>query len=180
MIASLKNIHVAVTWSRTAQGACPAVNRRTFNTIARRAIRETLAAVVQEALSSTRYEVALSLVNDDEIHELNAHYRGKNKPTDVLSFAQNEGEDFPVEATENGAQVLGDIVISIETAQRQAAERAHSLEEETQFLCVHGALHLLGFDHMNAKDRRRMWKQQDQIVERLQARRKSLHFHEKP
>lgn len=172
MTASLKNIHVSVTWSRAAQDACPAMNRRAFNTVARRAIRETVAAIVapaivKVALSSTRYEVALSLMNDEEIHQLNTHYRGKNKPTDVLSFAQNEGEDFPVEVTENVAQVLGDIVISIETAQRQAAERAHSLEEETEFLCVHGALHLLGFDHINATDRRRMWKQQDEIVEHL-------------
>ena len=62
---------------------------------------------------------------------------------------------------------LGDLIISIETAQRQAAELGHSLTQEIEFLAVHGALHLLGYDHMRDADRRVMWRQQEAIVQEL-------------
>jgi rRNA maturation RNase YbeY len=75
---------------------------------------------------------------DPEIHALNRQYRGKNKPTDVLSFPlADELQPF----------LLGDVVISIETAARQAQRRGHTLREELQTLLVHGILHLLGYDH---------------------------------
>lgn len=147
------------------------VSVRVLNAVARRAICATIAAIEREE-SSTRlangngFEVALSFVDDEEMHAMNAQYRGKNKPTDVLSFAQNEGENFPT-FQENAATVLGDVVISIETAQRQAQERAHSLSYEVAFLAVHGTLHLLGFDHVFAKDRRVMFRAQDAIMAKL-------------
>lgn len=72
------------------------------------------------------------------IHALNRQYRGKDKPTDVLSF--------PL-ADEIQPSVLGDVVISVETAARQAQRRRHSLREELQILLIHGILHLLGYDH---------------------------------
>ncbi len=170
---------------------------RALNVVARRAIRATVETVENasranfpdetKAQSSTRLapktratsaaavcavavcETALSFVSDAEIFEMNAQYRGKNKPTDVLSFAQNEGEVFP-SSEENAARMLGDVVISIETARRQAEERAHSLSHEIEFLCVHGTLHLLGFDHITDKERRQMWRMQDAIVEILTAK----------
>jgi len=77
-------------------------------------------------------------VTDPEIHVLNRQYRGKDKPTDVLSF--------PLADTLQPS-VLGDVVISVETAARQAQRRGHSLQEELQILLIHGILHLLGYDH---------------------------------
>jgi probable rRNA maturation factor len=77
-------------------------------------------------------------MTDVEVHALNRQYRGKDKPTDVLSF--------PL-ADELQPSLLGDVVISVETAARQARRRGHSLREELQTLLIHGVLHLLGYDH---------------------------------
>ncbi|KAB2897514.1 MAG: rRNA maturation RNase YbeY, partial [Kofleriaceae bacterium] len=77
------------------------------------------------------------------IHALNRDYRGKDKPTDVLAFAQREGPPGATDAT-----VLGDVVISVETARRQAKKRGpHGLFTEVRFLASHGLCHLLGYDH---------------------------------
>jgi probable rRNA maturation factor len=83
-------------------------------------------------------ELSLALVTNQEIHKLNRQYRGKNKPTDVLSFRLTDTLQ---------PSLLGDVVISIETAARQAQRRGHSLQEELQTLLIHGILHLLGYDH---------------------------------
>jgi probable rRNA maturation factor len=93
-----------------------------------------------EDLRKLNYELSISLVSDEEMRELNKKYREKDTPTDVLSFPAPEmpgGKIF----------VMGDIVISTETAAQQAAENSHSLERELTFLTVHGVLHLLGLDH---------------------------------
>ncbi len=87
-------------------------------------------------------ELSVVLCDDAFIHPLNRDYRQKDKPTDVLSFSQREGE----EADEDDP-VLGDVVISVETARRQAEERGHPLEHELRVLLVHGICHLLGYDH---------------------------------
>lgn len=87
-------------------------------------------------------ELSVVLCDDAFIQPLNRDWRGKDKPTDVLSFSQREGE----EADEDDP-VLGDVVISLETAARQAAERGHALDHEARVLLVHGVLHLLGYDH---------------------------------
>jgi len=87
-------------------------------------------------------ELTVSLVDDAAIHPLNRDYRGKDRPTDVLAFAMREGPRAPGDDAE-----LGDVVISIDTAQRQAAERGKSLADEVQTLLIHGVLHLLGYDH---------------------------------
>lgn len=98
------------------------------------------------------------------MQQLNASFRGKNKPTDVLSFCQLEGEAMPFAGEEI---LLGDVIISIETAARQARDLNHSMERELGFLLVHGALHLCGYDHDTAARRRIMWQKQDTIVESL-------------
>ena len=105
-------------------------------------------------------ELSLSLVDDDEMSEINGQYRGQKRPTDVLSFSLVEGE-----GAEHRGRLLGDVVIGIETAARQAAERHRSLDEEVARLLVHGVLHLLGHDHevseeaavMRAEERR-VWR----------------------
>ncbi|HEX8834843.1 MAG TPA: rRNA maturation RNase YbeY, partial [Abditibacteriaceae bacterium] len=109
-------------------------------------------------------------VDDAEIAELNGDYRNKPRPTDVLSFSQIEGEMFPPEAfalAPDAPLSLGDLVISIETAERQARERHHSLETEITFLAVHGTLHLQGYDHQTSAQRRLMWKWQEEIADSL-------------
>ncbi len=88
--------------------------------------------------------VGLRIVNDKDIQELNERYRSMKAPTDVLSFSSKEGEGF-IAADENG--YLGDIIISVERATKQAKTAAHSLDRELIFLFVHGVLHLLGYCH---------------------------------
>lgn len=96
--------------------------------------------------------INLILTGDVEIKKLNKHYRGKDKPTDVLSFAY----------LENG--VIGEIFISVKTARKQAAEKKHSLNRELEILFVHGFLHLLGFDHNNDREEKEMEKWADKIL----------------
>lgn len=88
-------------------------------------------------------ELSILLCDDETIHPLNRDYRGKDKPTDVLSFAQREGEFAFIDD-----DVLGDVIISMDTTIRQATERQHSVETELRVLLVHGILHLLGYDHI--------------------------------
>lgn len=116
-----------------------------------------------------QYAVDVTFVTDDEMTELNHTYRHKNRSTDVLSFAQSEGESFALSPALNGTCLLGDIVISIETAARQANQLQHDLETEVAFLGVHGTLHLLGYDHITTADRRVMWKWQETIFAAVQS-----------
>jgi probable rRNA maturation factor len=92
-------------------------------------------------LDSTGADLSVVLTSDDQIRELNREWRGKDRATDVLSFSQIEGEGPAAR------RVLGDVVISLDTAARQAAELGHDLEHEVSRLLVHGVLHLLGYDH---------------------------------
>ena len=91
-------------------------------------------------------ELTLTLTDDAGIRTLNRVYRELDEATDVLSFSQIEGAE-PFVAAPSGVLTLGDIVISVETAVRQATAQSHSLGRELAHLAVHGALHLLGYDH---------------------------------
>ena len=111
-------------------------------------------------------EVSVTLTNNDYIHQLNRKYRQIDRPTDLLSFALNESEEPDIE---NGPDinVLGDIILSVERAEEQAADYGHSLRREIAFLTVHGMLHLLGYDHMEEADRLEMEKEQRYVMEQL-------------
>ena len=111
-------------------------------------------------------EVSVVLCDDEYIHGLNRDYRGKDSPTDVLSFALNEGESAPIV---DGPQenLLGDIIISLDRAVFQAEEYGHSLEREVAFLTLHGMLHLLGYDHEEEEDRREMRVEEEHILQFL-------------
>ena len=104
--------------------------------------RRELTRFLREALTAVgiRGEISVLLTGDERIRELNRQYRRKDKSTDVLSFPAPQG---PAEA----GDVAGDLVISLETAYREAAQRGHSLEVETRILLLHGLLHLAGYDH---------------------------------
>ena len=112
-------------------------------------------------------EVSILLTDDAHIAQLNRQYRDVEGPTDVLSFSQAEGDDEPIFGIEDN--LLGDVVISVETAQRQAAEQARSLESEMDMLLVHGLLHLLGYDHAEPDEERMMFAKQDEFLKGLDA-----------
>ena len=111
-------------------------------------VREAIEATLDFEDFRNVCEVSVTFTDNDGIHELNKKFRGVDKPTDVLSFPlfdyEGESEEPPIDEIINN---LGDIVISLERAQEQAAEFGHSFERETAFLCVHSMLHLLGYDH---------------------------------
>ncbi|MEI8389359.1 MAG: rRNA maturation RNase YbeY [bacterium] len=109
---------------------------------------EILESSVLKDIDLLEYTLGVDIVfcDDEEITELNTSYRGKNKATDVLSFAlfaDNPDENFIIDNQIS----LGEIIISTETAKKQAEERSKSFKEEIYFLLSHGILHLLGFDH---------------------------------
>lgn len=114
------------------------------------------------------YEIGLRLTDDSQIQELNAQYRQQNKPTDVLAFAALE-VDFP-HSEEMLASVplyLGDIIVSVDTAQRQAQQQEHSLTTEMAWLTAHGLLHLLGWDHPDEESLERMLEQQVKLLKAI-------------
>ncbi|QTQ07248.1 rRNA maturation RNase YbeY [Macrococcoides canis] len=114
-------------------------------------------------------EVAVSFVDEDEIQAINKAYRNKDAVTDVISFALEEGEDdFEMP---DAPRVLGDIIICVKRAKKQAEEYGHSFERELGFLSLHGLLHLLGYDHMNEADEARMFGRQDEILNAFGLRR---------
>ncbi|HUU84713.1 MAG TPA: rRNA maturation RNase YbeY [Phycisphaerae bacterium] len=106
----------------------------------------------------SRAELHVALVDDATIADLNEKYRGHPGPTDVLSF----------DLAEPGAKVLdGQIVVSVETARREAVERRHSAEAEVLLYCIHGTLHLLGYDDATPEDARRMHEMEDTLLTEL-------------
>ncbi|HIU35620.1 MAG TPA: rRNA maturation RNase YbeY [Candidatus Fimenecus excrementigallinarum] len=105
------------------------------------------AVLVQENFEGSA-EISVTFVDDEQIRALNQKHRNMDKPTDVLSFPLGEGGQYDVNP-ETGAKMLGDIVISMETAVRQAEDYGHPLQREVAFLTVHSMLHLLGYDHVN-------------------------------
>ncbi len=118
------------------------------------------------AIRRPQAELSLLLCDDATIHALNRDYRGKDRPTDVLAFAMQEGEGPALHP-----DLLGDVVISLETARRQAAGRCAIVHEVT-FLLAHGLLHLLGYDHRDEDERRVMMALTDGLVAAASPRRR--------
>lgn len=115
-----------------------------------------IAEAMLVALSVPDAELSILLTNDSRIHELNLAHRGKDKPTDVLSFPQNEFRAPEVPKRKGPLLVLGDVVVSLDTADRQARGRRRPLFEEVRFLLAHGILHLLGHDHGTPEEKKVM------------------------
>lgn len=125
-----------------------------------------LEAMQSDLPEAPSYELSLRLTTDAEIQSLNEQYRSKNRPTDVLAFAALE-IDFPQppeELSEIEPLYLGDIIISIETAERQARQQEHSLAIELAWLASHGFLHLLGWDHPDDDSLAKMLAQQEVLL----------------
>ena len=130
-------------------------------------IRKCCHAVAVTENFDNDFEVSVTFVDDNRIHELNKEYRNVDRPTDVLSFPLGENGIYDVNK-ETGACMLGDIVISIETALRQAEIYGHSLEREVWFLTVHSMLHLLGYDHeVSQLEERIMREKEEEILDTL-------------
>ncbi|MBR6242160.1 MAG: rRNA maturation RNase YbeY [Ruminococcus sp.] len=131
-------------------------------------IRRCCQAVLTTEKFGRDAEVSVSFVSNNEIRNLNKIYRNKDSVTDVLSFPLTS-EDGTVEINpETGAVQLGDVVISLETAVKQAANYGHSLEREVGFLTVHSMLHLLGYDHETSLlDQRIMREKEESVLEKL-------------
>ena len=106
-------------------------------------------------------EFNVIIIDNEKIHEINREYRGVDRPTDVITFALEDHKDIEFE----DIRLLGDVYISIEKARSQAEEYGHSLKREISFLTIHGLLHLLGYDHMEEKEEKEMFKVQNEILD---------------
>lgn len=111
------------------------------------------------ALRMPKAELSVVLCDDATIHALNRDYRKKDKPTDVLAFAMREGP-----YAELAGEMLGDVIVSLDTAARQALEKNVALDREVTMLVAHGLLHLLGYDHATRVEERRMTARTDALI----------------
>ena len=136
-------------------------------------LRNLINRVVKATLENENFkkdaEVSVSFVDNETIHKLNLEYRGKDKPTDVLSFPMTDGDEEEDDIDlSTGAVMLGDIIISAEKAMEQANEYGHGIEREICFLAVHSTLHLLGYDHETSEDDEKYMNQtQEAILQKI-------------
>ncbi|ANU12892.1 Metal-dependent hydrolase YbeY, involved in rRNA and/or ribosome maturation and assembly [Planococcus halocryophilus Or1] len=120
-------------------------------------------AAKQEKVTDS--EVSVTFVTNEMIRDINREYRGKDQPTDVISFAMEEmGEGETAIIGSQEPRMLGDIIISLDRTKEQAADFGHSFERELGFLAVHGFLHLLGYDHLTEEDEKKMFSRQEEIL----------------
>ncbi|WGN89356.1 rRNA maturation RNase YbeY [Ligilactobacillus faecis] len=116
-------------------------------------------------------EMSVTLMDDEEIHQINKKYRGVDKPTDVISFAieEEDPEELPIIMPDDPEfelpKNIGDIMVSLDKVAEQAEYLGHSKERELGFLVVHGFLHLNGYDHMKAEDEQEMFGLQREILD---------------
>lgn len=130
-------------------------------------LRRCCVAVLKNENFTDSAEVSIHFVDDDEIHKLNSEFRKIDRPTDVLSFPLGENGVYDINP-ETGAKMLGDIVISVETAQKQANDYNHPFQREMAFLTAHSMLHLLGYDHENGGiDAMRMQEKEEVVMHLL-------------
>lgn len=144
-------------------------------------VGEELTALIQKTVDESLKledmkigcEVGISLVDDVGIKQLNKEFRNIDTPTDVLSFPMAEIIEGDIISTEGdfdheeGLLLLGDIVISLERAKRQAEDYLHTFEREVAFLTTHGVFHLLGYDHEDSAEEMRMLEKQEEVLSKL-------------
>lgn len=127
---------------------------------------ERAALVILSALGHEESELSVAFVDDERMQELNRDWRGKDRPTDVLSFSQLEGEDL-ASAEDGEPLLLGDVIVSVDTLERQARDGGWTDEEELVRLLLHGVLHLLGHDHEEQDDAKAMRAEEARLVTAL-------------
>lgn len=126
-------------------------------------VRRACAAVLMEEGFGFPAEVDVSFVDDEQIKKLNTEFRNIESSTDVLSFPLGENGEYD-ENPATGAKLLGDVIISVEHAMRQAEEYGHSLQREIAFLTVHSMLHLLGYDHVGSRKESIVMREKEESV----------------
>lgn len=126
-------------------------------------IRKSCNATLQYEGFQDSAEIDVTLVDDNAIHEINKEHRNIDSPTDVLSFPLGENGVYDTNP-QTGAKMLGDIVISVETAFRQADFYGHGIEREIAFLTVHSMLHLLGYDHVNGGLEQEIMREKEEAI----------------
>jgi probable rRNA maturation factor len=117
-------------------------------------------ALTYEKVSNAIFSI--TFIDNEKIHQMNKQYRNIDRSTDVLSFAFEDNEEV---VCDGQARMLGDIYISLDKAHEQALEYGHTYLRELSFLMIHGLLHLLGYDHMNAEDENIMFERQEAILD---------------
>ena len=114
--------------------------------------------------------ITVTFTNPENIQEINKQYRNIDRATDVLSFPMFEKEELEQKIKQKDFEhedILGDIIISIEKVEEQAKEYGHSFERELSYMLVHGFYHLMGYDHMEEEDKKKMRKKEENILEKL-------------
>lgn len=151
-----------IVWNQTKESSWMRYKKE-FSQIANQAVKHL-------ALSK---ELACSVifVDDEQIHKINKEYRDKDMPTDVISFALSDTADEFDWTEMEETRELGDIFINIDAIRRQSKEYEHTIKREVCFLFAHGLLHLLGYDHMNAKEEETMFALQDVLLDGIAVKR---------
>ena len=124
----------------------------------------------EENIQNTKMYITVTFTNPENIQKINKEYRNIDKPTDVLSFPMFEKEEIQEKIKNNDflhEDILGDIIISIEKVQEQAREYGHSFERELSYMLVHGFYHLMGYDHIEEKDKKEMRTKEEKILKTL-------------
>ena len=136
----------------------------------------------QEKLENSKLYVSVTLTNPENIHKINKEYRNVDRETDVLSFPMFEKNEIDEKIKNNDFEhedVLGDIVISIEKVKGQAVEYGHSFEREFAYMLVHGFYHLMGYDHIEEKDKKEMRQKEEIVLDKLRIKRDESNEEEK-
>ncbi len=126
-------------------------------------VRQIAVAVLEREAAPPDVSLSVVITDDAEIQSLNRRFRGVDAPTDVLAFGEEPTEP-PFVSAPDEAPYLGDVIVSLSRAQAQAAEQGHSTEEEVELLLVHGMLHLLGYDHAEPEEERRMRAREEELL----------------
>lgn len=127
-------------------------------------ISEYVKALLEDEFDATKPVYVSLLITDNEtIQEINRDYRGKDMPTDVISFAYHDGDDFDI----GPYDTLGDIVISLDRVEEQSIDYGHSFKREFYYVLTHGLLHLLGYDHIEDEDKREMREREEEILNKF-------------
>lgn len=127
-----------------------------------------------EGLENSKLDITITLTNPENIHQINKEYRNIDRATDVLSFPMFEKEELDEKLANNEFEhedVLGDIIISIEKVEEQAKEYGHSFERELSYMVVHGFYHLMGYDHIEEADKKKMRPKEEKVLTELKIER---------
>ncbi len=127
----------------------------------------------QEGIKTSQFYISITLTNNENIRKINNEYRKIDKETDVLSFPMFEKEDLDkiIKQETEYQDVLGDVIISLETVEKQRVEYGHSFERELAYMLVHSFYHLMGYDHIDENDKKKMREKEEIVLKNLDIQR---------